>query len=78
MAKDKANIILLFLEIFREVFRFLGKFKSLKVFGKRKIVLEDCYDVLYNHTKKALGMLDTATAYLPTLRDNKAYSYYHT
>ena len=29
--------------------------------GKEKeIVLEDCYDVLYNHTKKALGMLDAS------------------
>ena len=49
MTKDKANIILLFLEIFR----FLGKFKSLKVFGKRKIVLEDCYDVLYEGSQDA-------------------------
>ena len=60
IVKIRGYQLLLFLEIFREVFGFLGKFKSLKVFGKRKIVLEDCYDVLYNHTKKALGMLDAS------------------
>ena len=47
IVKIRGYQLLLFLEIFREVFRFLGKFKSLKVFRKRKIVLEDCYDVLY-------------------------------
>ena len=63
----------------------MGKFKSLKVFGKRKIVLDNVKGTSYNHkgssfegSKKALGMHDAATAYLPTLSDNKAYSYYHT